>query len=97
MWLINRLKPDFKTIADSRKNNKAAFIATCRALVQFCRTEGLIADELVAIDGSKFQAVASSRRHMSLRRLKHQEQKLDKRIAQYLAELDEADRLKPMR
>ena len=51
----------------------------------------------MAIDGSKFQAVASSRRHMSLKRLKHQEQKLDKRIAQYLAELDEADKLKPMR
>ena len=92
MWLINRLKPDFKTIADFRKNNKAAFIATCRAFVQFCRTVGLIAGELVAIDGSKFQAVASSRRHMSLKRLKHQEQKLDKRIAQYLAELDEADK-----
>jgi transposase len=53
---------------------------------------GLIAGELVAIDGSKFQAVASSRRHMNLKRLKHQEQKLDKRIAQYLAELDEADK-----
>lgn len=92
MWLINRLKPDFKTIADFRKNNKPAFVATCRAFVQFCRTAGLIAGELVAIDGSKFQAVASSRRHMSLKRLKHQEQKLDKRIAQYLAELDEADK-----
>ncbi|VVQ15210.1 IS1182 family transposase ISPsy6 [Pseudomonas fluorescens] len=63
MWLINRLKLDFKTIADFRKNNKPAFIATCRAFVQFCRTAGLIAGELVAIDGSKFQAVASSRRH----------------------------------
>jgi transposase len=92
MWLINRLKPDFKTIADFRKNNKPAFIATCRAFVQFCRTVSLIAGELVAIEGSKFQAVASSRRHMSLKRLKHQEQKLDKRIAQYLAELDEADK-----
>jgi transposase len=80
MWLINRLKPDFKTIADFCKNNKPAFIATCRAFVQFCRTVGLIAGDLVAIDGSKFQAVASSRRHMSLKRLKHQEQKLDKRI-----------------
>jgi len=92
MWLINRLKPDFKTIADFRKDNKAAFIATCRAFVQFCRTAGLITGELVAIDGSKFQAVASSRRHMNLKRLQHQEQKLEKRIAHYLAELDEADK-----
>lgn len=92
MWLINRLKPDFKTIADFRKNNKPAFIATCRAFVRFCRTAGLIAGELVAIDGSKFQAVASSRRHVNLKQLKRQEEKLDKRIAQYLAELDEADK-----
>ncbi|MGK9527280.1 IS5/IS1182 family transposase, partial [Salmonella enterica subsp. enterica] len=81
MWLINRLKPDFKTIADFRKNNKLAFLATCRAFVQFCRMAGLIAGDLVAIDGSKFQAVASSRRHMNLKQLKRQEEKLDKRIA----------------
>ena len=92
MWLINRLKPDFKTIADFRKDNKPAFVATCRAFVRFCRTAGLIAGELVAIDGSKFQAVASARRHLNLKQLKRQEEKLDKRIAQYLAELDEADK-----
>jgi transposase len=92
MWLINRLKPDFKTIADFRKDNKSTFVATCRAFVQFCRTAGLIAGELVAIDGSKFQAVASARRHLTLKQLKRQEEKLDKRIAQYLAELDEADK-----
>lgn len=90
MWLINRLKPDFKTIADFRKNNQPAFVATCRAFVQFCRSAGLIAGSLVAIDDSKFQAFASSRRHMNLKQLKHQEEKLDKHIAQYLAELDEA-------
>ncbi len=66
MWLINRLKPDFKTIADFHKNNKAAFVATCRAFVPFCRTAGLIAGDLVAIDGSKFQAVACARRHLNL-------------------------------
>lgn len=92
MWLINRLKPDFKTIADFRKDNKPAFVATCRTFVQFCRTAGLIAGELVAIDGSKFQAVASARRHLNLKQLKRQEEKLDKRIAQYLTDLDEADK-----
>jgi len=92
MWLLNRLKPDFKTIADYRKNNGPAFIATCRAFVQFCRQAGLIAGECVAIDGSKFKAVASSRRHLSLKQLKRQEARLDKRITQYLAELDEADK-----
>lgn len=92
MWLINRLKPDFKTIADFRKNNKLAFVATCCAFVRFCRMGDLIAGDLVAIDGSKFQAVASSRRHMNLKQLKRQEEKLDKRIAQYLADLDEAEK-----
>ncbi|EOG3624046.1 IS1182 family transposase [Pseudomonas putida] len=92
MWLINRLKPDFKTIADFRKNNKAAFVTTCRAFVQFCRTAGLIAGDLVAIDGSKFQAVASARRHLNLNQLKRQDEKLDKRIAQYLADLDSTDK-----
>ena len=62
MWLLGRLAPDFKTIADFRRDNSAAFTATCRAFVRFCRQAGLIAGELVAIDGSKFQAVASKRR-----------------------------------
>ncbi len=70
MWLIKRLKADFKTIADFRKNNKAAFVATCRAFVQFCRAAGLFAGDLVAIDGRKFQAVASSRRHLNLNQFK---------------------------
>nr|WP_160285712.1 transposase [Pseudomonas knackmussii] len=55
MWLLGRLSPDFKTIADFRKDNGAAFQATCRAFVQFCRQVGLLGGQLVAIDGSKFQ------------------------------------------
>jgi transposase len=57
-WLLGHLTPYFKTIADFRKDNSQAFSATCRTFVQFCRRVGLIAGELVAIDGSKFQAVA---------------------------------------
>ena len=92
MWLLGRLAPDFKTIADFRKDNGAAFQATCRAFVQFCRQVGLISSKLVAIDGSKFQAVASQRKHLSLAKLKRQQAKLAAQIARYLAELDEADR-----
>ena len=92
MWLLGRLAPDFKTIADFRKDNGAAFQATCRAFVQFCRQVGLISGQLVAIDGSKFQAVASQRKHLSLAKLKRQQAKLEAQIARYLAELDEADR-----
>ena len=92
MWLLGRLAPDFKTIADFRKDNGATFQATCRAFVQFCRQVGLIGGQLVVIDGSKFQAVASQRKHLSLAKLKRQQAKLEAEIARYLAELDEADR-----
>lgn len=91
MWLLSRLAPDFKTIADFRKNNVVAFSATCRAFVQFCRGAGLVKGDLVAIDGSKFRAVASNRRHVSTKHLKRDLEKLDQRIARYLAVLDESD------
>ncbi|PWU30837.1 IS1182 family transposase [Pseudomonas sp. RW407] len=92
MWLLGQLVPDFKTIADFRKDNGVAFQATCRAFVQFCRQVGLIGGQLVAIDGSKFQAVASRRKHLSLARLKRQQARLEAEIARYLSDLDEADR-----
>ena len=91
MWLLGRLAPDFKTIADFRKDNSAAFQATCKAFVQFCRQVGLISGQLVAIDGSKFQAVASARKHLNLKQLKRQQDTLEKHIAQYLAQLDAGD------
>ncbi len=91
MWLLNRLAPDFKTIADFRKDNATAFSATCRAFVQFCRTAGLVKGDLVAIDGSKFKAVASARRHISTKHLKRDQEKMDRRIAKYLEDLDSAD------
>lgn len=92
MWLLGRLAPDFKTIADFRRDNSEAFVATCRAFVRFCRNAGLIGGDLVAIDGSKFQAAASNRKHITPKKLQQREAKLDKRIAHYLAQLDEADR-----
>lgn len=92
MWLLNQLAPDFKTIADFRRDNGASLAATCRVFILFCRKVGLIAGKLVAIDGSKFKAVASKRRHMSIKHLKRDEEILDKKIARYLAELDQADK-----
>ena len=59
--------------------------------MQFCRKVGLITGQLVAIDGSKFQAVAAARKHLNLTQLKRQQEKLEKHIAAYLAQLDEAD------
>src|SRR5438552_8513097 len=57
MWLTGRLTPDFKTIADFRKDNGPAIRATCRQFVMFCRRLNLFSEAMVAIDGSKFKAV----------------------------------------
>jgi transposase len=91
LWLLKRLTPDFKTIANFRRENGAAFSAACRAFVGFCRGERLMAGELVAIDGSKFLAVASKRRVIRRQQLVRQLTVLDADIARYLAELDAAD------
>ncbi len=92
MWLLGRLAPDHKTIADFRRLNHKGFTALCRAFVQFCRRAGLVAGELVAIDGSKFQAVAARRQLVTPARLAKQEKALEARIADYLQQMDDADK-----
>lgn len=92
MWLLSRLTPDFKTIAEFRRLNSKAFTAVCRSFVQFCRHAGLIAGELIAIDGSKFQAASSRKQYTSAARLVQQQAALDKQIASYLTQLDHSDK-----
>src|ERR1700689_3913313 len=65
MWLTGRLAPDFKTIADFRKDNGAAIRATCRQFVALCRKLNLFTQAMVAIDGSRFKAVNSRDRSFS--------------------------------
>jgi len=60
MWLLGRLQPDHKSIAEFRRQNSTALTETCAALVSFARSVGLVRGEWVAIDGSKFQAVSSA-------------------------------------
>jgi transposase len=55
MWLTGRLRPDFKTIANFRKDNAKGIRGVCRQFVVLCRELGLFADAVVAIDGSKFK------------------------------------------
>ena len=69
MWLLRRLAPDFKTIADFRRDNGAGIVGTCRAFVLFCRDQGLFTARLVALDGSKFRAAASTKRVMGRREI----------------------------
>src|SRR6516164_4959869 len=57
MWLVGCLAPDFKTIADFRKDNGAAIRSVCRQFIVLCRQLGLFTRAVIAIDGSKFKAV----------------------------------------
>lgn len=95
LWLLNRVAPDFKTIADFRRDNRPAIGLVCRGFVQWCRLEGLLGAELVAIDGSKFTASSSPQRAWTVDQLKRQAAKLDKRIGEYLAQLDREDAAAP--
>jgi transposase len=95
MWLLRRLAPDFKTIADFRRDNAAAIVGTCRAFVLFCRDQGLFTARLVALDGSKFRAAASAKRVMGRREIAEEATHLDRRIAEYLVGLDENDAREP--
>jgi transposase len=95
MWLTGRLAPDFKTIADFRKDNGEAIRLVCSAFVQLCRKAGLLSTRLVAIDGSKFKAVNSRDRNFTQAKMKRRQQDLEKSIARYLDELAEADAAEP--
>src|ERR1700689_3985174 len=92
IWLTGRLAPDFKTIADFRKDNGPAIRGVCREFVLLCRSLNLFFDALVAIDGSKFKAVNGRDRNFTKHKLKARMQQLEESIARYLADLDRADR-----
>lgn len=91
MWLTGRLMPDYKTIADFRKDNGKAIVRVCAEFVQVCRELGLLGDATVAIDGSKFKAVNNRDRNFTPAKMKTRLARLEKRITRYLLELDEAD------
>ena len=91
LWLLRRLAPDFKTIADFRKDNGEAVRGASRAFIQFCRQADLLTGRLVAIDGSKFKAAASKDSVTMRAQLPEQRQRIDKMIDRYLQQLDQAD------
>jgi transposase len=91
IWLLRDLRPDFKTIADFRKDNRAAFKPLFKQFNLLCRQLGLFGAELVAIDGSKFKAVNNTRRHYTQEQLQALLQKVETRIDEYLSELDRQD------
>ena len=95
MWLLGKLSPDFKTIADFRRDNLAALKGVCREFTLLCRKLELYGGELVAIDGSKFKAVNNRRRNFSEARLTKAIKALDEKIDGYLGSLDRADAADP--
>jgi transposase len=91
MWLLGRLAPDHKTIAEFRRENSAALVAVSASFVQFARQARLIQGELVAIDGSKIRAVASKKALARKIDLQRTQQAISEEIANYLSRLDNAD------
>src|ERR1700686_2125244 len=96
MWLTGRLKPDFKTIANFRKDNGKAIRGVCRQFVVLCRQLGLLSEALVAVDGSKFKAVNNRDRNFTSAKLKRRMQEIEASINRYLTDLDTADRQEPV-
>jgi transposase len=92
MWLMRKLRPDFKTIADFRKENAAGIKKVCREFTVWCKRLELFGGELVAIDGSKFRAVNSSKRNFTQKKLRRMIREIDDKIDQYLKELDRQDK-----
>src|SRR5713101_5820824 len=92
MWLVGRLAPDFKTIADFRKDNGAAIRAVCGQFVELCRRLKLFTRAVVAIDGSKFKAVNNRDKNYTVAKVTGRMEQVDASIARYLRALDQADR-----
>jgi transposase len=95
MWLLGRLVPDHKTVADFRKDNGHAIRKVCARFVELCREMGLLAKASVAIDGSKFKAVNNRDRNFTRAKVERRRAQLEESVARYLSQLDTADRHEP--
>ena len=91
MWLTGRLAPDFKTIANFRRDNGPAIGAVCGQFVELCRRLNLFTKAIVAIDGSKFKAVNNRDKNYTVAKVAKRMAQVDASIARYLAALDQAD------
>jgi hypothetical protein len=95
LWLLGRLAPDHKTIADFRKDNGLALRKVCARFVELCREIGLLATASVAIDGSKFKAVNNRDKNFTRAKVERRRAQLEESVARYLSQLDTADRQEP--
>src|SRR5678815_1694458 len=96
MWLTGRLTPDFKTIADFRKDNGAGIRKACREFIVLCRRVDLFSQAaIVAIDGSKFKAVNNRDKNFTSAKMQRRMAQLEESIERYLVAMDTADRAEP--
>jgi transposase len=95
MWLLGRLAPDHKTIADFRKDNGRAIRQVCARFVELCRIMGLLTETSVAIDGSKFKAVNNRDQNFTRAKMERRMAQIEESVARYLEQLDTADRQEP--
>jgi len=95
MWLLGRLAPDHKTIADFRKDNGGAIKKVCARFVELCRRMGLLSKASVAIDGSKFKAVNNRDKNFTSAKIERRRKQLEESVSRYLSQLDTADRQDP--
>lgn len=91
MWLTERLAPDFKTIADFRKNNGKGIKQSCRTFIGLCRQLNMFSDAIVAIDGSKFKASNNKSNNYTPKKVQTEIDRVEKHISRYLTELDKSD------
>lgn len=91
IWLLRTLKPDFKTIADFRADNRAAFKAVFRAFTVLCKRLDLFGRELLAVDGTRIKAVNNKDRNFTRNSLEKFIKAADERLEEYLQRLDEGD------
>ena len=92
MWLTGRLTPDFKTIADFRRDSGPAIRAACAQFIVLCRQFNLFTRTVIAIDGSKFKAVNNRDKNFTVAKVAKRIEQVEASIARYLAALDRADR-----
>src|ERR1700753_361306 len=95
MWLLGRLAPDHKTIADFRKDNGLALRKVCARFIMLCRRLDLLAEASIAIDGSKFKAVNNRDRNFTRAKMERRLAQIEESVARYLQQPDSADRQEP--
>src|ERR1700686_3134835 len=91
MWLTGRLRPDFKTIANFRKDNGPAIRGACRQFIVLCRQLNLFSEAVVAVDGSRFKAVNNRDRNFTSAKVQRRMEQIEASINRYLSALDIAD------